>query len=306
MIIASIDIGTNTILLLIAEIDGRTKQIKTLRDELRTPRIGRGLSVNSPIKQEKAELLLKTLTEYKEIIAKYSCDKVILTATNAFRIASNAGELVKRIKAELELDVTIVKGKEEAGLSYLGAVSSFPGEKKYLVIDIGGGSTEIISGNNEGILFSNSYQLGVVSLTERFFKNQPPQESEIKEFTDFVKCTLSGIDSDKITNAKTIAIAGTPTTLACIKQNLKDYDEAVIEGSKLTLEELKSFKDMLSKLTPAEIKSRYGNVMTGREDVILAGTSILHGIMENFNIPEITVSTKGIRYGAILNFLSES
>jgi exopolyphosphatase/guanosine-5'-triphosphate,3'-diphosphate pyrophosphatase len=306
MIIASIDIGTNTILLLIAEIDGRTKQIKTLRDELRTPRIGRGLSVNSPIKQEKVELLLKTLTEYKEIIAKYSCDKIILTATNAFRIASNAGELVKRIKVELDLDVTIVKGKEEARLSYLGAVSSFPGEDKYLVIDIGGGSTEIISGNNGGILFSNSYQLGVVSLTERFFKNQSPQEPEIKEFTDFVKGTFSGIDHDKITDAKTIAIAGTPTTLACIKQNLKDYDEAVIEGSTLTKDEMREFSDMLSKLTPAEIKSKFGNVMTGREDVILAGTGILYGLMDCFNILEVTVSTKGIRYGAILNFLSES
>ena len=156
MIIASIDIGTNTILLLIAEIDDISKRISTLHDELRTPRLGRGLLANSPIKQEKVELLYKTLSEYKEIIAQYACDKIILTATNAFRIASNADELVKKINAELDLDITIVAGKDEARLSYLGAVSSFQDDDKYLVIDIGGGSTEIISGDKTGINFSNS------------------------------------------------------------------------------------------------------------------------------------------------------
>jgi exopolyphosphatase / guanosine-5'-triphosphate,3'-diphosphate pyrophosphatase len=304
MTIASIDIGTNTILLLIAETDSSSKHIKMIRDELRMPRIGRGLLANSPIRQEKAELLLKTLSEYKKIIAQYSCEKVILTATNAFRIASNANELVKKVKSDLDMDITVVAGKDEAGLSYLGAVSSFPGEDKYLVIDIGGGSTEIISGNKTGILFSNSYQVGVVSLTERFFKSRKPETAEIKQFTDFVKQSFSGIDCNKFTPAKTIAIAGTPTTLACIKQNLKDYDESVIEGSTLTMDETNAFTGMLSALTPDEIKAKFGNVMSGREDVIFAGTCILHTFMECFNVPELTVSTKGIRYGAIINYLA--
>ena len=147
------------------------------------------------------------------------------------------------------------------------------------VIDKGGGSTEIISGKYDGILFSSSYQLGVVSLTERFFNNQPPEQAEIKLFTDFVKETISGIDIAKITASKTIAIAGTPTTLACIKQNLSDYDETLIEGSTLTKEEL-ALTDMLSKLTPIEIKTKYGNIVAGREDVILAGTAILHCTMQ--------------------------
>ncbi|MGD1007282.1 MAG: Ppx/GppA phosphatase family protein [Ignavibacteriaceae bacterium] len=304
MIIASVDIGTNTILLLIAEIDNSSKHIKTLRDELRIPRIGKGLLVNSSIKQEKVDLLFKSLSEYKKIIDEYSCNKVILTATNAFRLASNAEELVKIIKSELDLDITIVTGKDEARLSYLGAISSFPDEVKYLVIDIGGGSTEIIFGNRDEINFSNSYPVGVVSLTERFLKSRPPEEMEIKQFTDFVKETFSEIDHNKIIAGKTIAIAGTPTTLACIKQNIKEYDESLIEGSILTKPEIRIFVELLSKLTPDEIKTKYGNVVSGREDVLFAGTSILHALIECLNIPEVIVSTKGIRYGAIINYLT--
>jgi exopolyphosphatase/guanosine-5'-triphosphate,3'-diphosphate pyrophosphatase len=305
MTIASIDIGTNTILLLIAEIDSISKRLRTVRDELRIPRIGRGLLINTPIKQEKAELLMKTLSEYKEIINQYGCEKIILTATNAFRIASNAGELVKWVKSGLDLDINIVTGKDEARLSYLGAVSSFPDEDKYLVIDIGGGSTEIISGNNAKIQFINSYNVGAVNLTERFLKKLPPDEIEIRQFTGFVKETFSSIEQDMIIPSKTIAIAGTPTTLACIKQKLKDYDESLIEGSILTKAEIGEFTTMLSRITPDEIKTNFGSVVSGREDVLFAGTGILYTLLDIMNIHEVIVSTKGIRYGAIINYLNQ-
>jgi exopolyphosphatase/guanosine-5'-triphosphate,3'-diphosphate pyrophosphatase len=250
------------------------------------------------------EILLKTLSEYKKIIAQFSCDKVILTATNAFRIASNAHELVKKVKDELDLDITIVPGKEEARFAYLGAVSGFPDDDKYLVIDIGGGSTEIIFGSKTDIQFSSSYQVGAVSLTERFLKSQPPEEFEINQFMDFVKSAFSVIDKDAIIPGKAVAIAGTPTTLACIKQNLKEYDESLVEGSTLTKAEMKMFVDELSKLTPNEMTAKYGSIVTGREDVLFAGTGILYSLMEYLNIPEVIVSTKGIRYGAIIDYLT--
>ncbi|MGA7723373.1 MAG: hypothetical protein WCA84_19565 [Ignavibacteriaceae bacterium] len=304
MIIASIDIGTNTVLLLIAEVDTVSKKLKTVRDEFRIPRIGEGLLVNSPIKKEKIKLLIKTLSEYKEIIAQYSFDKVILTATNAFRIASNAGELVKKIKSELNLDITIVPGKDEAKLSFLGAISGFPSEDKYLVIDIGGGSTEVIFGSRAGINFSNSYPVGVVSLTERFLKKQPPEVDEIIQFNNFVKGIFEVIEYNKITPSRTIAIAGTPTTLACIKQKLTSYDESLIEGSVLTKSEVGEFVEILSKLKPDEIKSKFGRIVYGREDVLFAGTGILYSLMDSINIQEVLVSTKGIRYGAIIDYLT--
>jgi exopolyphosphatase/guanosine-5'-triphosphate,3'-diphosphate pyrophosphatase len=305
MIIASIDIGTNTILLLIAEADTVSNEIKTIRDEFRIPRIGEGLLVNSPIKQEKTELLINTLSEYKEIIAQYSCDKLILTATNAFRIASNAGELVKKIKSELGFDITIVPGKDEAKLSFLGAISGFPSGDKYLVIDIGGGSTEIIFGSRTGIIFSNSYPVGVVSLTERFLMKQPPEVDDIIKFNKFIKDKFSLIDFNKITPSRTIAIAGTPTTLACIKQKLTSYDESLIEGSVLTKSEIGEFVEILSKLTPEEIKLKFGRIVNGREDVLFAGTGILYSLMDSMNIQEVLVSTKGIRYGAIIDYLTQ-
>jgi len=304
MIIASVDIGTNTILLLIAEIDNSSKHIKTLRDELRIPRIGKGLLVNSSIKQEKVDLLFKSLSEYKKIIDEYSCNKVILTATSAFRLASNAEELVKIIKSELDLDITIVTGKDEARLSYLGAISSFPDEVKYLVIDIGGGSTEIIYGDKTGIQFSNSFNVGAVNLTERFLKKQPPDENEIKQFNGFVQEAFSSIEIDRIIPSKTIAIAGTPTTLACIKQKLTEYNESVIEGSILTKADIKEFTYMLSKLSPDDVRSKFGSIVSGREDVLYAGSAILYFLLDHMDIQEVIVSTKGIRYGAIINYIN--
>ncbi len=306
MNIASLDIGSNTILLLIAETDNSSKRIITLREELRIPRIGAGITPNSPMKQEKVNLLFKTLSEYKDIIAEYSCNKVIVTATNAFRIASNAIELVKIIKSELDLDITIVTGKDEAKLSYLGAISSFPDEANYLVIDIGGGSTEIISGYRNEIKFSESYPVGAINLTERFSIKQPLILTEIKRFTEFVKRIFSELDRNNIFTGKTIAIAGTPTILACIKQSLIEYDESIIEGSILTKSEIQEFVEILSKLTPDEIRTKFGGVVSGREDVLFAGTTILHTLIEYLNISEVVVSTKGIRYGAIINYLTKS
>jgi exopolyphosphatase/guanosine-5'-triphosphate,3'-diphosphate pyrophosphatase len=143
MTIASIDIGTNTVLLLIAEVNKKL-QIKSILDEYRIPRIGKGLFPDGQISEDRIKELILVLNEYKELIKTYECQRIIVTATNAMRIATNRNQIVARIKDQFGWDANIVSGKEEASLSFLGAVSGYSGYSTKMVIDIGGGSTEFM------------------------------------------------------------------------------------------------------------------------------------------------------------------
>ena len=302
MIISSIDIGTNTILLLIAEVNIQTKKIIALHNEHRIPRIGKGVEPGKPITDEKIGTLLEILGEFHEIISTYSCNKIIISATNAFRIASNNLEVTKIIMERFGWSVDILSGDDEAQYSYLGA--AFENSTiDTLVIDIGGGSTELVSGNNKKINFSKSFPIGAVIGTEKFFNNDPPTGEEIKNFEKSIYAIFDGIGKNIKTPEKAIAIAGTPTTLVCIKQNLKSYDEYLIEGSELTYSELKILTDLLSKLSAEEIRIKYGDIVNGREDVLLSGSLILLCLMEMLGLSKIIVSTKGIRYGAIIKYI---
>jgi exopolyphosphatase/guanosine-5'-triphosphate,3'-diphosphate pyrophosphatase len=219
-------------------------------------------------------------------------------ATNAFRITSNANEIINEVKNKTGINIKIISGNEEAEYSFLGAVSDNADEKNdILVIDIGGGSTELIFGRTGRIKYKNSFHTGVVTGTENYFLHNPPYPSEVNEFTAFLNKTFVGMNFSK--PIKTIAIAGTPTTLACIQKGLEDYSEDKVEGSVLKSGDLIKLKEELACLSSEQIENKYKTVVAGREDILLAGTIILYELMELLKIPEIVVSTRGIRYGVI-------
>jgi exopolyphosphatase/guanosine-5'-triphosphate,3'-diphosphate pyrophosphatase len=303
MIIASIDIGTNTIILLIAEAYINKKTISPLYNEQRIPRIGKGLSPGKPIPGEKVDELLIVLEDYNSIIKRFNCKKTIITATNAFRIASNANEIKEKVNEKFGFNLNIVSGEDEADLTFNGAVFSFNDELNNIVIDIGGGSTEIIYGNINEIKFKKSYQLGVVSAKEKYLKHSPPLPEEIENFKNEIGQALSEIIKINFSFQRAIAIAGTPTTLAAIKLNLTGYDEDLLEGHILNYKEIENLILELSVLEESEILQKYLSVVKGREDVILSGAIILLYIMNLLKMDEVIVSTKGIRYGAIIKEL---
>ena len=178
MTIASIDIGTNTVLLLIAEVT-KNLQIKSLLDKYRIPRIGKGLLPNGQISEDKINDLIIILSEYKKIIELYHCERILITATNAMRIAINRDQIAAKIYELFGWVVNIVPAKEEARLSYLGAVYGYSESGTTVVIDIGGGSTELIFGKQTEIKFIKSFQIGVVSGTETYLKNDPPTKKQL-------------------------------------------------------------------------------------------------------------------------------
>ncbi len=301
MIIASIDIGTNTVILLIAEVHGRN--IIPLYNEQRIPRIGKGLIPGKPIGIEKRRILMEILSDYKKKIDEFHCVKNIVVATNAFRISKNGNKIAQEIREKFNMDVRIVPGEVEAMLSFMGAVSGHDNKKKFLVIDIGGGSTELIFGDGNQIYFKKSFHVGVVSLTEKYLKHDPPAPDEIEKLRAGLHNSLSEISKEKFTPEAAIAIAGTPTTLACIQKGLSEFDEEAIEGSFLKLSDLEKLITELSVLKKNKILSLYESVVKGREDVLLAGTIILFEIMNLTKLDKVMVSTKGIRYGAVMEYI---
>jgi len=179
MTIASIDIGTNTILLLIAKLDSNTNKIHAIFEDQKIPRIGEGLKPGFPISPIKEEQLLDILAFYKKISHNYQSEQILITATNAFRIASNRDYLIEKIYRLLNLKVNVISGEEEATLTFLGCTSEREKDKNSAIIDIGGGSTEIASKTNNK-LFYKSLPLGVVSLTEEYLLNDPPSAEEVQ------------------------------------------------------------------------------------------------------------------------------
>jgi exopolyphosphatase/guanosine-5'-triphosphate,3'-diphosphate pyrophosphatase len=305
MNVASIDIGSNTVLLLIAKVELKNKTFSVLRNEHRMPRISKGLSPGKPISSENVKRLKNVLAEYKSIIELYDVQETIATATNAFRISSNSATIINEIRNDFGLNINIISGDEEAYYSFLGATSGISNRNNILVIDIGGGSTEIILGSRNKINFRKSYQIGAVSATEQYFLTDPPTSEHIENLNNSLLEIFSELNTLKVENTFPIAIAGTPTTLSCIKHKLNDFDENIIELSTLTLNDLDRIKYDLSVISSTEIKNKWPNIMRGREDIILAGASILFNIIKLLKLDKVYTSTKGIRYGAIVKYLND-
>jgi len=301
MKIASIDIGSNTVLLLIAKIENNV--LFPVLNEYRSPRLAKGLIKGDKIQNDTVNKLLHILKEYKTIIEFHNCSEVLVTATNAMRIASNSNQIIRRIGEKFGWTLNVISGDEEADLSFWGASSSFADFNEKVVIDIGGGSTEVIYGNNSKIVYRKSFQTGVVSLTEKFLSDFPYSNSAIFSANNYLKETFRIISNEIPNSIPTIAVAGTPTTLSCIVQNLKIYNDSKVEGSKLTSKNFRHLFNSLVSLSSAEIKLKYGQVVEGREDILFSGLLILEHIRKLLLADIIYVSSRGLRYGNIINYI---
>lgn len=302
MNIASIDIGTNTVLLLIANINKQNGKIKSLLNKYRMPRLGKGLLPGKPISEDRIAALFEVLDEYSDLIRQYECEKVIAKGTSALRIATNREEIIDAVKKRFGINIEVIHGSQEAKLSYLGAISEVESDR-YLVIDIGGGSTEIIYGDKDSIEYSKSFEAGVVNLTEKFIKHDPPMPDELDLLNSQVREIFAELNGKFPNNFTAVAVAGTPTSLSCIKQDLSFYSEEKVEGSILTITDLAEMMDWFSTRTSKDILSLYPEILSGREDIILAGTIILRNILLLLRSDNVTVSARGIRYGAIFDYI---
>jgi len=301
MRLASIDIGTNTILMLIADVksDGT---ISVIEDQHIIARLGKGVDKHGVIQQETFHRVHNILAKLKNISDTDNVQQLTACGTSALRDAANRQEFIAFIKERLSIDIQILSGQEEAELTYLGTISEYLSNSrsdKYAVLDIGGGSTELVEGNGMNIASAVSIDIGSVRLTERILKKSPPDNSAIEDALQFVHEHLQFVPVLSPA-AKLVGVAGTLTTLAALDLRLTEFDRNLINRHSLTLEIIENIFQELRPLTLEQLRS-YPQIHHSRADIILAGIIILKEIMRKLNSSAITVSERGLRYGILLD-----
>ncbi len=298
MTIASIDIGTNTVLLLIACVDDAGAITPIVYDQ-RIPRLGKGVDATRTLQPEAMQRVVDVLLEYRAMCQAHHADRVIVCGTSALRDAQNREEFATLIRSATGFTLEVLSGEEEAYWTYRGAVSGVPGVHRATVVDIGGGSTEITIGTKEAILRAVSLDIGSVRLTERHFLHDPPTEAELAMAIAHVKDELLRVDADDLAGTTAIGVAGTVTSLAILAQERKEFSIEAVTNYHLSKEQVHRLFHRLQTMPSAKIRE-LSAVLEGRSDVILAGTLILRELMEHCSFQEIIVSERGVRYGLVL------
>ncbi len=298
---AAIDIGTNTVLLLVAEVNNG--RLKVLREEQRMPRLGKGVDVRGSISDEAAAKVIEVLKEYKSIISKEYREVIetIVTATSAVRDASNRKQFLDKVEKETGLKVNVLSGKDEAESTFSGALTVFESDSKgdVFVLDIGGGSTEVALGRNGTLVDAYSFDMGCVRFTERFLQQDPPFQEQIRQCRDAVESMLDTYKFKPKKKVQAVGVAGTMTSLAAMDLQIDEYDPRHMNGRVIVREKLKKGIEVFSLHTHQQLLELSPKVLKGREDIFLAGLLILEGFLNYFGLEEIIVSTGGIRHGIL-------
>ncbi len=294
---AAIDIGTNTILLLIAgqTPDGLPQPIVDLET---TTRLGEGLVRTHRIHPHAMQKSLAVIESYLALCRDMGVTKVVAVGTSSLREATNRSEFVQRVKRRCGLEIEIISGQEEARLSYLAVAK----DKKWssgplTVIDIGGGSTEWIHGDSPGEVRVFSLNIGSVTLTEQFLVSDPIKEDEYQAMASHVKRLLVNIPPLQ-GNPPLVGIGGTITALFSVKQGLTEFDPARIHHGLLELQDIEGQIELFKALALEERKAITG-LPPERADVIIAGATILLHSLLRFGSKRAWVSTHGLRYGIL-------
>jgi exopolyphosphatase/guanosine-5'-triphosphate,3'-diphosphate pyrophosphatase len=281
---AIIDIGTNSVRLF---IPNQTNLLNS-KKFMRITRIGENVDKNRYLLEAAMERTIKGLEELMEICKEEHVTEIVALATSAVRDAENAQVFIDRVQSRLGLAVEVISGNLEAELGFMGAIGGLvKPEGDYLIIDIGGGSTELIDARNGEIIKMKSFDIGVVRLTEMFELSDPPKDEEIHALRGYVKELLSAYL--KNCTGKLVGIGGTITTLSAVDHEVAVYDRAVIHGSVITKNRIQDILDEFMIMTN-DARKYVPGLDEKRADIIIAGIEILLAIMELMNEEEIIVS----------------
>lgn len=301
---ASIDLGTNSARLLIGSVDSRSR-IRPLFVKREITRLGGGFSKETGLSLEARKRSLAVLQEFADEIQRHGVKKIRAVATSAVRDAVNGGRFVDEVFRETGITLEVIDGREEGLLTLRGIFSGIHGEGDVLIFDIGGGSTEYTLAHDETSLYTKSLSLGVVRLTEGK-KSISAMEDKIHRELESLRADLSLAGYPEVSpNTRLIGTAGTPTTLAGIELEVRDYDSRSVHGHILSLDTIRNIYARILPLTP-EQRLLVPGIERGREDLILAGTLITMRTMERFGFDFLTVSESGLLEGLLLTLQTDS
>jgi exopolyphosphatase/guanosine-5'-triphosphate,3'-diphosphate pyrophosphatase len=303
---ASLDLGTNTFLLLIADICAG--QLEPVLDRETIVRLGKGVDAAGNLSAEAMQRGYACLQEYVKLAQQYHVEKNFTVGTSALRDAANRSEFLDAALEQTGVRIEIISGEKEARLTFAGTLSNktnLPGP--IAVLDIGGGSTEVVIGEprllstRENSLQARSADIGSVRLTERFVQNDPVQPEEVRRIRQQAETVMRATwPAGNLATVKTlIGTAGTITTLAAMAQEMRAYDARRIDGFILTRQKLGELIIELRRRTLAE-RCELPGLSAARADVILAGAIILETFLDLYQFPELLVSDRGLRYGVLV------
>ncbi len=303
MRVAVVDIGTNSTRLLIAEVDPTTGgSVQELVRRSQVTRLGDGVDASGKLSEDAMGRVFATLERYRKEMDSHEVERNLAVLTSAVRDAANGQEFAERVREDYGLDAKVLKGEEEAQLTFLGAMSGRPAaEEPTVVIDIGGGSTEFVVGTGRTAGFHVSLHAGVVRMSERHIHSDPPPPDELQALSQDVRETLlDGLPADERVPVKRgIAVAGTATSAAAIDQELDPYDPKRVHGYIL---ELATVELLLARLADMDEEGRRNVVglHPDRAPTIVAGMILLSEAMHVFELEQIEVSEHDILYGGAL------
>jgi len=302
MRVAVVDIGTNSTRLLIADVeDGRV--VNELVRRSTVTRLGAGVDADGRLGDEAKQRVYSTLDDYQELIREHGVDRALAVLTSAARDAANGQEFASTVEQRYHLAPHILPGEEEARLTFLGATSERdPADTTpTLVIDIGGGSTELVIGAGREATFHVSTQTGVVRQTERHLHSDPPGEDELERLAQDARSIIAESVPVQQRSAvrHAIAVAGTATSLAAIAQELEPYDPEKVHGYVLSRDECGRLLKRLASL-PLERRRKVPGLDPARAPTIVAGAVILSEVLNLFGLEQVEVSEHDILRGAAL------
>ncbi len=298
--VAVVDIGTNSTRLLIGDVEGT--RVTEVERRTTVTNMGRGVDHSGLICGDAIDDVCTVVADYKSRYEEMGAERIMVIATSAVRDAVNGEAFVAELRERFGLDARLLTGEEEANLTYLGATAQRPAQGSTLVFDIGGGSTELIVGSGTRVGSHTSLQAGTIRQSERHLSSDPPDPHELEDLADEIRSLIDGaIAADpRLRASRAIAVAGTPTSLAAIDQELEPYDPGRVHGYRLGMQKIQRMLSRLSALPLAE-RLRVPGLHPGRAPTIVAGTVILVQVMRAFKIKEIEVSELDILHGSALS-----
>ena len=309
---AVIDIGTNSVKLLVAEISGH--DVRPLHEDSKQTRLGKGFYETQRLQPESIAKTAKAVARFAEVAREHKADSIRVIATSAARDSKNPDELLAAIHEASGLKVEIISGNQEADWAFQGVTTDPQLARQHLLLlDVGGGSTEFILGQGEQKHFRQSFPLGTVRLLEKFPPGDPPTAPEFTACRQWLKQFLDEQVKPQLEPAMTresklrpagkielVGAGGTTSILARMEARMDDYDRDRIEATRLPLARVRWHRERLWSLPLKERKEIIG-LPPKRADVILTGVAIYEAVMEAFDFPELRVSTRGLRFAAVMD-----
>lgn len=312
MRIAAIDVGTNTAQLLVAEVEGGRITRRVGTDE-RFVRLGEGVDASGQISAPARERLLDALQAQQQMAVEWGAEHITVGATSASRDAANQQDVVEAVRRATGLPYEILSGDEEAVWTFAAACDEYPDQTgPTVVIDIGGGSTEIIAGEGGAtgpgaVQHRRSMDIGSVRLTERFFDAQPPSDDAVQRATDGIDAALAGADLPADPAATLIGTSGTTEALALVHAGPSSTIDALDEAARaISTTAVRWWRDELLSRSEDTVKALHPDAMHGRADVFPMGVLILDRFMAAGTFEQCRVSAHQLRYGLVLRWLYRS